>query len=157
MARDDYKRSLELAKTELGELITEKENLTSRLAEIDKQIAEMREGIKGLAKLCDQQITKELTSGNKNPLAGIKSLNDAVRFALKVSRDALTPVQVRDKLISLGYDTTKYKSDFLATLHTVLKRLDRIHHEVEVVHLQHGKTGYKWITETDKLGKDNLK
>ena len=152
MPREDYKRSLDLAKVELGELRTEKTKLTSRLADIDRHIVAVEEGIKGLARLCDQQVTKDLLSGNPTPLAGQNGkLNDAVRLALQTTCEALSPVQVRERLIELGYDISTYTTDFLATLHTVLKRLHTIHHEVEVVALPGGKTGYKWITEIDKL------
>jgi len=151
VAHEDYKRSLELAKVELGQLRDEKAKFAARLAEIDRHITAVIEGIKGLARLCDQQVTKELLSGNPTPLAGQSGkLSDAVRLALQTSSGALSPVQVRERLVALGYDTSKYTTDFLATLHTVLKRLHQ-HHEVEAIALPGGKTGYKWITETDKL------
>ena len=151
VAHEDYKRSLDLAKVELGQLRDEKAKFAARLTEIDRHITAVIEGIKGLARLCDQQVTKELLSGNPTPLAGQSGkLSDAVRLALQTSSGALSPVQVRERLIALGYDTSKYTTDFLATLHTVLKRLQQ-HHEVEAIALAGGKTGYKWITETDKL------
>jgi hypothetical protein len=151
VAREDYKRSLELAKAELGELHAEKTKLTERISDIDSHINEITEGIKGLARLCDQQVTREMLSGNGLPLASGKvGLNDAVRFALQTSKRELTPLEVRERLRSLGFDMSKYKSEFMATLHTVLKRLDTIHREVDKVPTSDGKTAYKWITETDK-------
>ena len=152
MSREDYKRSLELAKVELGQLRTEKGKITSRLTEIERHIEAAEEAIQSLARLCDQQVTKGLLSGNPIPLAGQSGkLNDAVRLALQTSSEALSPIQVRERLTQLGYDSSGYSTDFLATLHTVLKRLHTIHHEVRTVTLPGGKTGYKWITETDKL------
>jgi len=148
VAIEDYKRSLEFAKTELAQLQTERNTLSERVAEIDRQIVEVIEGIKGLARLCDQQPSKELLSGKSLPLRGKKGLTDAVRFALQTSRKPLTAVDVRERLYSLGFDIAKYKTDFLATLHTVLKRLNT-HREVDVEPLADGKNAYKWITEAD--------
>jgi hypothetical protein len=148
MPQDDYKRSLELAKGELAVLETERNTLTERISEIDLHVKEVIEGIKGLARLCDQQATKSLLYGNPLPLAREKGLNNAVEFALKTSRKPLTPVQVRERLQRLGFDIDKYKSDFLATLHTVLKRL-HARRKVDAVPVVDGKTAYKWISESE--------
>jgi hypothetical protein len=159
MASEDYKRSLEFAKAELGQLQMERNTLTERIVELDRHIVEVIQGIKGLARLCDQQATKDLLFGKPLPLAGEKGLNNAVQFALQTSREALTPVQVRERLRSLGFDIAKYKSDFLATVHTVLKRL-HAHRKVDTVPLADGKTAYKWITEAEvaeELAQENAK
>jgi hypothetical protein len=148
VSQDDYKRSLEFAKSELAILQGERNTLTDRIVEIDRHIVEVMEGIKGLARLCDQQATKDLLYGKPLPLAGEKGLNKAVRFALQTSREPLTPIQVRERLRSLGFDIAKYKSDFLATVHTVLKRLNA-RREVAIVSLAGGKNAYKWITEAE--------
>jgi hypothetical protein len=145
---EDYKRSLEFAKAELGQLQMERNTLSEKVTEIDRHIVEVIEGIKGLARLCDQQLSKELLSGKPLPLSGKKGLNDAVRFVLQTSHKPLTPVEVRERLYSLGFDIAKYKTDFLATLHTVLKRLNT-RREVDVVQFADGKNAYKWITEAD--------
>jgi hypothetical protein len=146
--QDDYKRSLEFAKSELAILQGERNMLAERVVEIDRHIVEVMEGIKGLARLCDQQATKDLLYGKQLPLAGEKGLNKAVRFALQTSHEPLTPIQVRERLRSLGFDIAKYKSDFLATVHTVLKRL-HARREVDTVSFVDGKTAYKWITEAE--------
>ena len=149
VTQPDYKRTLEQAQAEFQILHSEKERLKKRIADIDRHMSEVAIGIKGLARLCDQKVTKELLSGDGLPLLKETSLNEAVRFALQTSKSAMSPVEVREALRSLGFNLDKYKTDFLATLHTVLKRL-HARREVDVEALPDGKKGYKWITEADK-------
>lgn len=145
MNQPDYKRSLEQAIAEFQMLRGEKDKLLKRIADIDRHSSEVAQGIQGLARLCDQQVTKELLAGDGLPLAKQSSLSDAVRFALQTTNQAMSPAEVREVLRSLGFDLGKYKTDFLATLHTVLKRL-HAHREVDIAVLDGGKKGYQWIT-----------
>jgi hypothetical protein len=149
VSKPDYKEALEQAKAELTMLHAEKEKLTKRIGDIERHMTEVVAGIKGLARLCDQQVTKELLSGNGLPLIGETGLSNAVKFALQTTNQAMSPVEVRETLRSLGFDISKYKTDFLATLHTVLKRL-HVQRHVDVIEGDEGRKEYKWITETDK-------
>ena len=54
----------------------------------------------------------------------------------------MTPMEVRDRLESIGFDLSKYSSS-LAAIHTVLKRLNEAR-EVGFVELDSGKFGYTW-------------
>ena len=56
------------------------------------------------------------------PLEFSGSLADACREALKNSTAAMTPVDVRNAIVALGYNLTKHKNP-LASIHSVLKRL----------------------------------
>jgi hypothetical protein len=148
---NEYKRLLEVAKMELSTMEAHRADLSKQLADLNTRIANQIDGIQGLAKLCDQTNTIELPVDAKKPLAHVKGFSDAVRFVLKTSRNELTPVQVRNKLDYWGYDLTKYKSVFLASLHKVLQRLCDSG-EVKAIKASTGKTvAYQWITETNRL------
>ena len=124
-------------------------DLSQQLSDLEKRIATQREGIKGLAILCDQSGTIELPP-DKRPLASV-GFSEAVRFVLRTCRaQQLTPVEVRNKLDYWGYDLEKYKSEFLASLHKVLQRLEE-GGEIKSIKASTGKTvAYQWITEMEK-------
>jgi hypothetical protein len=54
----------------------------------------------------------------------------------------MTPVEVRDRLHSIGIDLTAYSSE-LSAIHTVLKRLNEAG-EVRIVPRPSGKDAYLW-------------
>jgi hypothetical protein len=154
---NEYKRLLEQAKMELATMEAHRNDLSRQLGDLEKRIGTQREGIKGLAILCDQSGTIELPP-DKRPLASV-GLSEAVRFVLKTCRaQQLTPVEVRNKLEYWGYDLEKYKSEFLASLHKVLQRLED-GGEIKSIKASTGKTvAYQWIAETEKaLPTDDFK
>jgi hypothetical protein len=150
VAANEYKRLLEQAKTELATMEAHRTDLSQQLSDLEKRILTQQEGIKGLALLCDQSHRVEPLPDAKKPLAGI-GLTEAVRFVLRTCRaQQLTPVEVRNKLDYWGYDLAKYKSEFLASLHKVLQRLDE-GGEIKGIKASTGKVvAYQWITETEK-------
>ena len=146
----DYRSALERAKKELAELESSRDRLQGQITEIESRIAKQKKGIEGLAHLADQETISELPIEAVNPLAQNSSFTDAVCYALKTVNSNLTPVQVRDRLRYLGYNLRKYKSDPLASIHTILKRLEGFG-KVKAERNEIGRTAYRWITETDKL------
>jgi hypothetical protein len=150
VAANEYKRLLEQAKMELATMEAHRNDLSQQLNDLEKRISTQREGIKGLALLCDQSHTVDLPPDAKKPLAGV-GFTEAVRFVLRTCRaQQLTPVEVRNKLEYWGYDLTRYKSEFLASLHKVLQRLDESG-EIKGIKASTGKVvAYQWITETEK-------
>jgi hypothetical protein len=150
MKVNDYPRVLETAKKELADLQGQRTQLQSQLAEIDRRIEKQKKGITGLAHLADQQTMAALPIGAVTPLAKYKSFTDAISYALKTVRTCLVPTQVRDRLLLLGYDLKKYKSDPVASIHTILKRLEfagRVRSERNDI----GKTAYRWVSEEERL------
>jgi hypothetical protein len=71
------------------------------------------------------------------------SAADLIRgVVLKNAGRAMTPIEVRDRLQSIGFDLAKYTNS-LAAVHTVLKRLNR---SQEVLFVEHpsGKFACEW-------------
>jgi hypothetical protein len=103
MTHQDYRRALEAATREY-------EELGAKRQDIDRRLAELAQTIGTLSKLIG--LTPTIPLG----------LTDAVRLILRVGLP-MTPVEVRDRLHGIGFDTDKYVND-LAAVHTILKRLN---------------------------------
>jgi hypothetical protein len=100
---EDYRRALETA-------IREYESLGEQRQQIDKRLSELAQSISTLSRLCG--LTPTVPWG----------LTDACRVVLR-SGLPMTPTEVRDRLLAIGCDLSKYSNE-LAAIHTVLKRLN---------------------------------
>jgi hypothetical protein len=103
MTTDEYRRALEAA-------IAEYENLGAERQAIDRRLTELAQTIGTLSRLCG--LTPTVPWG----------LTDACRVVLRSGRP-MTAVDVRDRLLAIGVDLSKYSVP-LAAIHTVLKRLN---------------------------------
>lgn len=101
----EYKRALAAA-------IGEYERLEAQREAIETRLAQLRQTIGALGPLC------------KLPQHDILGLTDAIRSVLRARYGALTPVDVKDGLQTMGLDLSTY-SNPLASIHAVLKRLAR--------------------------------
>src|SRR5712691_7086991 len=122
MTHEDYRRALEAATREY-------EELGARRQAIDTRLAELAQTIGTLSKLLGLTPTVPL------------GLTDAVRLALR-SGVPMTPMDVRDRLTSMGVDLSIYSSD-LAVIHTVLKRLNEAG-EIRLIPRADKKHAYLW-------------
>jgi hypothetical protein len=103
MSKDEYRRALDAA-------VSEYEKLTADRARLDSRISQLQHSIAALTKLCGFEPTVPL------------GLTDACRLVMRNSPAPLTPTELRDRLLSIGVDLTKY-SNPLASIHTVLRRM----------------------------------
>jgi hypothetical protein len=103
MTTDEYRRALDAAIAEYERLGTDRQS-------IDKRLTELAQTISTLSRLCG--LTPTVPWG----------LTDACRVVLRSGRP-MTPTDVRDRLLAIGFDLSKYSSE-LAAIHTVLKRLN---------------------------------
>ena len=69
------------------------------------------------------------------------SITDAVRLAMRAGVP-MTPLDVRERLLSIGVDLSAYSND-LAVIHTVVKRLNEAG-ELRVIPKPSGKNAYLW-------------
>ena len=150
MIENDYARLLDKAKKELSDLETQRTQLQSQIAEIDRRIEKQKKGIVGLAHLADQQTMAELPIGAVTPLSKHTGFTDAVSYALKTVNTNLVPTEVRDRLRMLGYNLGKYDTNPIPSIHTILKRLKKAG-KVKSERNEIGKLAYRWISEEDKL------
>lgn len=104
MTTTDYRAALDAA-------IKEYEALGEQRRTIDDRLAQLAQTIGTLSKLLGLTPTVPL------------GLTDACRLALRGAGLPLTPLEVRDRLVSMGVDLSGYSND-LSAIHTVLKRLN---------------------------------
>jgi hypothetical protein len=103
MTTEDYRKALDAA-------IREYESLGRERQDIDKRLSELAQSISTLSRLCGLVPTVPW------------GLTDACRIVLR-SGLPMAPTDVRDRLLAIGFDLSKYSSE-LAAIHTVLKRLN---------------------------------
>jgi hypothetical protein len=115
--------------TALDEAIKEYERLGEERREIDKRLAHLAQTIGTLTRLLGFVPTVPM------------GLTDACRLVIRAGVP-MTPVEVRDRLHSIGIDLTAYSSE-LSAIHTVLKRLNEAG-EVRIVPRPSGKDAYLW-------------
>ncbi len=104
MTTADYRRALETA-------IREYETLGQQRRDIDQRLAEVAQTIGTLSRLCGLVSTVPL------------GLTDACRLVVRGAGVPVTPLDVRQRLQTIGFDLAKYSND-LAAIHTILKRLN---------------------------------
>ena len=122
MGADEYRGALEAA-------VKEYEALGEQRREIDSRLAQLAQTIGTLSRLLGLTPTVPL------------SITDAVRLAMR-SGVPMTPMEVRDRLLSIGVDLSSYSNE-LAVIHTVLKRLNEAG-ELRIIPKPGGKNQYLW-------------
>jgi hypothetical protein len=133
---DLYKRTLEDAKAEMGELLQQRRV-------IEQRIAVLAPVIEYLSPLCDQ--LPHVPSDLPMPSQLDMGLSDAIRLAFKsVLPASLTPMEVRDKLKESGFNLDKYASE-LPPIHNTIMRLLKQGEIEEDVPRREGKA-YKWVS-----------
>jgi predicted nuclease with TOPRIM domain len=157
----NYRQTLDSAIKELAELMEEREKLDERRETLHQRIVKLRRVAYGLASLCDvENIDDEHPSLFPNEFSDNADvgLTDAIRQVLSSHEEAnLSPVFIRDRLADVGFDIKTHKN-ILASIHTVLKRLQR---QGEVTpHIREGRTSYKWVAkkkeETSELSDEDI-
>ena len=124
MGADEYRGALEAA-------VKEYEALGEQRREIDSRLAQLAQTIGTLSRLLGLTPTVPM------------SITDAVRLAMR-SGVPMTPLEVRERLLSIGTDLSAYSND-LAVIHTVLKRLNAAG-EIRIIPRASGKNAYLWAT-----------
>jgi hypothetical protein len=122
MTARDYRAALAAA-------ITEYEDLGRQRRAIDDRLAQLGQTVGTLTRLLGLTPTVPL------------GLTDACRMVMRGGQP-MTPVEVRDRLLAIGFDVSKYAND-LAAVHTILKRLNGSG-ELRFVPRGPGKHQYVW-------------
>ena len=103
MPHPPYRAALDAA-------LREYETLLQQKADLDSRLAQVAESVGTLTRLCGY--TPTVAYG----------LTDACKTSLRCAGVPMTPLEVRDRLQSTGFDINRY-SNPLAAIHTVLRRL----------------------------------
>lgn len=126
MTTGDYRAALAAA-------IKEYEDLGQQRRALDDRLAQLGQTIGTLTRLLGLTTTVPL------------GLTDACRMILR-NGQPMTPIEVRDRLLAIGIDVSKYAND-LAAVHTILKRLKHSG-ELRFIPRAPGKHQYAWNRPT---------
>jgi|SRR5579862_1714294 len=128
----DYAAVLKATREELDRLRREREQNDVRIAKLEQ---------------IENALSAEVEdAAEERPLAGV---TDVVRNILKTANEPLSAIDVRDKMLTMGFDASGY-SQFLASIHVVLKRLTKSN---EAFEFASGTTKtYWWSTNPRSLG-----
>jgi hypothetical protein len=115
MARE-YKQAYNKAKQELLERLKKRDQL-------DQEIRKLKQSTKTLAELAGanpEEVDKLLLAEGFafDPRLGF---TDAIRRLLRIHREALHPIEIRDDLLKMGIGRDQV--NLLSSIHTVLRRL----------------------------------
>ena len=127
----EYRQALNVARAELEKLEEQRE-------ETDNRIAQLKQTIVSLATLCKDKTF--LAAWAKDIEAA--GITENCREVLRAAPIALTPLEVKDGLLKMGLDASKY-TNLLASIHSVLKRLVESR-EARPVDCEDGTVAYKW-------------
>jgi len=83
----------------------------------------------------------------------MQGLTEGIRVALRTSRKPLTPADVEEHLVAVGYPLSTYTNPRSA-IYTILSRLVQSG-EAKAKSLADGKAGYEWIHRFPRLAKSD--
>jgi hypothetical protein len=140
---DPIQDALAKAKTKLDQLVSDR-------TKIEKEIIDWKRVVDSLTVVSEESPDELPADVNLDERLGLTmKFTDGVRKALQFTNGSLTAPQIRDQLVKIGFDFSKYKQE-LVPLHNTLKRLEE-QGEVESVRNAQGQiTGYKWIDEIEQ-------
>lgn len=93
----------------------ELERLLEERTRLDASILQLQQDIRHVARMVDVTVNDPITQ---------LGLTDAIRYVIQHAGKHLTPVDVRDELLKRYCDAEDYRN-LLASVHTVMKRLER--------------------------------
>lgn len=125
----------------------ELESLLKRQAEIERKIEAVTKSIRLLEPVYAQEPEFDRLGGLSTMLAEWENvgITEAVLRVLMTSREGLRPTQVRDLLVTNGYQVRG--DNPMSTVHTVLKRLASRPDGSIVVEDNSGKLLYKYVAQ----------
>ena len=141
MTLRSYRRDLQARKRELVSLLTQRQKIDQRMAQLQPVI----NYLEGLCRELGEKVAHE-TAVNRELTTGLTAL---ARTTLEEAYIPLSASDLKNRMEVKGFDFSKY-SNPLASIHTVLRRLVKSR-EVKVVPQKGGKKTYQWITIIDNF------
>ena len=93
----------------------ELERLLEERTRLDARILQLQQDIRHVARMVEVTVDDPITQ---------LGLTDAIRYVIQHAAKHMTPVEVRDELLKRYCDPEDYRN-LLASVHTVMKRLER--------------------------------
>jgi hypothetical protein len=135
-------KHLEQAQEHLRAMLDRHSQLETEQRDLEREIAKLTQDIAQLHEMCGE-IPKDTESAKLS--ANIKEwgLTDAIRIVMKAADRALSAVDIRDRLKSIGFNTGQYQND-MATVSLTLQRMVKQGEIDPTVKKVNGKTLYIW-------------
>ncbi len=140
MSTKESRRALAALSKEYTSLLRQREALDTRIQKLDTILTE-------LAALCGRRAPTAQTAVSR--AKHTIGFTDAVRLVLRRSPRPLAAKEVKQQLLSWGFDLSKY-SNAMASIHVILNRLIASGQTKEV-RAQGGKRAYRWATDIGKI------
>jgi hypothetical protein len=142
---DSIQDALRTAKVRLDELL----NVRSK---IDKEILDWKkvvDSLSAVAETASDELPADVDlAADLAPILKLK-FTDAIRSVLMEANGHISAPQIRDRLVQMGFDFSKYKLE-LGPVHNTLKRLED---QGEVASAKSDNTNtvaYRWITPVER-------
>lgn len=148
VSNDEYAKllaqTIKAMEDRLTDLHARREQLAAELLELDNAIALATEDIKAATAIWGRSSFGAQAIGETKPLLNVTGFTEAIEYVLRTLSTKLSPTEIRDKLADWGYDLEKYETDVVASIHTVLRRLQK---RGKVQEFQDGdrRKSYQWI------------
>lgn len=151
IAKDDYAKllgqTIRAMEDRVAGMRSQRELLASQLRELDDQIAVAQQDVETAKTIWNRTPFSGAEVGDPKPLAGM-GMTEAIRYVLSRLMLRMTPTEVRDKMAEWGYDFSKYETDVVSSIHTVLKRFAAKGDAKEFDEGRRRKS-YKWSSESN--------
>ena len=123
---------------------------------LDKQIAEWKKMADYLSAPLEKldEFPDEMKIPTDFGSVLVTSLTNGIRFVLENSPNPMSAPEIRDQLMSLGFDFSKYKQELVA-VHNTLKRLEG-QGELQRLHMadSEARIGYATISPLERAKKE---
>jgi hypothetical protein len=122
----------------IADLASEEDNLLETAKYVEAKLDQVRAARAALAAL-----------ESDPPVKFEGKLSEACRAVLKQSAKSLSPTEVRDHLIAIGYDLGQHTNP-MASIHSVLKRLAEAKKDVGAKDTKDGSARYFWTGDSTR-------
>ncbi len=146
LVTDQIKAAVEHAQQQLADLLSKRQ-------EIDKKIIDWKRAIDSLA-VVSEDVETSIPPDLEMPPDFAEKLSvgftDAIRAILQRARAEMTPTQIRDELVAIGFDLKKYAQP-MVPIHNTLKRLANQEEIIPVKDDGGQTTAYRWPRLVERL------
>jgi|ERR1035441_691753 hypothetical protein len=163
----EIQHALVVGKENLARLLREDRKLDDDLKRIAKQrqqlglqITEWEKVVNSLSVVSDdaaEELPADVTipGSDDEGLAPtfVLTFTNGIRYILERRDRPVTPPEIRDELIALGFDLSKYKQE-LVPIHNALKRLEEQGEVERVTLLKGSRVAYIWINPMERAKRE---
>ncbi len=114
-------KTIQAMQSRYAGLQEQREKLSAQMKELDDQMAVVQEDIVAATAIWGRSPFGNRSIGETRPLTDL-GMTEAVLYVLRTLRLQMSPVEVRDKMADWGFDFSKYESDEVSSIHTIIKR-----------------------------------